>query len=316
MHMKTDKMRQCEHFPWDCFSPARANPDQSDIISLNTVGRHVNMKISRIMAQLALKKAVSIAVIAGIAVSMAACSAKQTETESQNDDRVSMTTRATESEMLETSMSEPNQSIDPVNDTSEITTESTTEETTTTKAATPTPLPVRKTTVTNAYKKNTRNWATGEKQVNKIPKVNIEGIDTTKLNKKIYNSYKDCSDFSYSYYIGKTYVSILCDGGADGCYTEWVFNISRRTGKEMTRAEMLKELGISSKKFNSRVKKAIKKYLKGDLSTKSKAYKKAISKKTLNKTTPYVNSKGKLCYITSIIDPLDGYGAEHLYGTC
>jgi len=271
------------------------------------------MKTPRIMALLALKKAVSIAIITGIAVSMAACSAKNAETESQIDDKATVMTRATETEMGETGMSEPNQTIDPVNGT---TTESTTEETTTTKAATPTPLPVRKTTVTNAYKKNTRNWATGEKQVNKIPKVNIEGIDTTKLNKRIYNSYKDCGDFSYSYYIGKTYVSILCNGGADGCYTEWVFNISRRTGKEMTRAEMLKELGISSKKFNSRVKKAIKKYLKGDLSTKSKAYKKAISKKTLNKTTPYVNSKGKLCYITSIIDPLDGYGAEHLYGTC
>ena len=279
------------------------------------------MKISKLMAQRALKKAVSVAVVAGIAVSMAACSAKQTETESQIDDRIEPTTRVTES-MDNRGGNEPNQSIASTVGSSESTTESTTEETTTEETSasssqTTTAKAIGKTTVTTASKKTVK---ISEKHTNRIPKVNIAGVNTDAVNKEINNYCKSFFKYDYvdySYYIGKTYVSIYIDAGwNDGGGTERAFNISRKTGKKLSRAQMLKELGISSKKFNSRVKKAIKKYFKGSLSPKSKDYKKAISSKTLKKTTPYVNSKGKLCFITSIIDPLDGYGADHIFGTC
>ena len=241
-------------------------------------------------------------------------------TNSQKDDRIEVNTRATKSGD-DNYIDEPNQSIDITLGTTRETTETTTEstpETTPTPTPTPTPVPIGKTTVTAAKKKKYSNdFGSG---TSRIPKVTIEGVDTSAINKEIS---KFCNEFykydvvEYSYYIGKTYVSIFISiGFNDGGGTEKVYNISRRTGKKMSRAEMLKELGISSKKFNSRVKKAIKKYLKGDLKPSSKAYKKAISNKTLNKTTPYSDSKGKLCYITSIADPLDGYGSEHLYGRC
>ena len=87
------------------------------------------MKLSRKVAHLALKKVVSIVVIAGIAVSLTACPADTAGTNGQIDDRLTATTRTTESEMLETGMSEPNQSIDPVQGTPETTTDAPTETT-------------------------------------------------------------------------------------------------------------------------------------------------------------------------------------------
>ena len=55
-------------------------------------------------------KVVTLAVIASLCASFTACN-----NNSQIDDRTTTTTRTTESEMLETGMSEPNQTIDPVN---------------------------------------------------------------------------------------------------------------------------------------------------------------------------------------------------------
>jgi len=262
------------------------------------------------------KRIVSALLATCIMFSFAACN-----TNSQKDDRIEVNTRVTKTGD-DNYIDEPSQSIASTLGTTTETTETTTEstpETTPTPTPTPTPVPIGKTKVTTAQKKKNKNTDFGD-DYNRIPKVTIEGVDTSAINKEIS---KFCKEYykdefiDYSYYIGKTYISLfLSVGYGDGGGTEKVYNISRRTGKKMSRAEMLKELGISSKKFNSRVKKAIKKYLKGDLKPSSKAYKKAISNKTLNKSTPYSDSKGKLCYITSIVDPLDGYGAAHLLGRC
>ncbi len=260
------------------------------------------------------KRIIAALLAASILFSLAAC-----QNGGQKDDRIELTTRATESED-NGYISEPNQTIESTLGTTAETTETTTATTTAepTPTPTPTPVPIGKTTVTAAKKKKYSNDF--ESGTSRIPKVTIEGVDTSAINKEMS---KFCNEFykydvvEYSYYIGKTYVSIfLSIGFNDGGGTEKVYNISRRTGKKMSRAEMLKELGISSKKFNSRVKKAIKKYLKSYLKPSSKAYKKAISNKTLNKTTPFADSKGKLNYITSIYDPTDGYGSTHICGKC
>ncbi|MBR5419025.1 hypothetical protein IK110_02145 [Candidatus Saccharibacteria bacterium] len=90
------------------------------------------MKFSRKMAHLALKKVVSSIIITGIAVSLTACPADTAESVNQIDDRTTVAARPTESEMGESGMSEPNQTIDPVRNTTVETTEAmeTTAETT------------------------------------------------------------------------------------------------------------------------------------------------------------------------------------------
>ena len=155
----------------------------------------------------------------------------------------------------------------------------------------------------------------GEKVTCRIPKVTIEGVDTSAINKKMYKSFDKDGYFDYEFYIGKTYVSILCDWSMDGGASFWSYNISRRTGKQMTRAELLAEFGVTNAQFNARVKKAImKEWTKKERSKFKKAYKKAISTKNLNKASAYVNKKGKLCFIADDNRPYNGYG-EPVLGT-
>ena len=188
-----------------------------------------------------------------------------------------------------------------------------------------------KVTVSDAYKKSYGKNQWGYKATVKIPKITIEGVSTKAINKEILNYCKknsgnECS-CSYSYYIGKTYVSILIilqeehDMSPATMYN--VYNISRSSGKKMSKKSMLKTLGISAKKFKSRVKKAITKYYKNDIGYSSKApsyikrdYKKAVSSKYLNKAIPYVNSKGKVCYMIKLLPIPAGAGAYDHCGTC
>ena len=102
-----------------------------------------------------------------------------------------------------------------------------------------------------------------------------------------------------------------------------VYNISRSSGKKLSKKSMLKTLGISAKKFKSRVKKAVTKYYKKDIGYSSKApsyikrdYKKAVSSKYLNKAIPYVNSKGKVSYMIKLLPIPAGAGAYDHCGTC
>ena len=185
--------------------------------------------------------------------------------------------------------------------------------------------------MSDAYKKAYGKNQWGYKATVKIPKITIDGVSTKAINKEILdyckkNSGNECS-CGYSYYIGKTYVSILIvlqeehDMSPATMYN--VYNISRSSGKKLSKKSMLKTLGISAKKFKSRVKKAVTKYYKKDIGYSSKApsyikrdYKKAVSSKYLNKAIPYVNSKGKVSYMIKLLPIPAGAGAYDHCGTC
>ncbi len=185
---------------------------------------------------------------------------------------------------------------------------------------------IGKATVSDAYKKAYKSGY--GKFTARIPKITISGVDTKKLNKEIYDYFKpkiaSWRECNYSYYIGKTYISILIkleehhdESPATNYY---VYNISRKTGKKLSRAQMLKELGIKESSFESRAKKAIKKAWKNPAINSSdydkKYYKKAISKSSLKKVIPYVNSKGKLCYLLKNMSVPAGSGSYDANGTC
>ena len=265
-----------------------------------------------------------------------------TKSSSQKDDRTDLTTRQTETG-LRPDMSEPNQTIntmapDQTTGTSDEGETSEPEETTTSDGTTatgttakPTAKPLGKVKVTDAYKKTLKNEKVGKFTV-RIPKLTIEGVDTSKINKEMYNLCKKeigkHMGSNYSYYIGKKYVSILLsfkeqhDDSPATYYS--IFNISRSTGKKLTKKAMLKTLGISNKKYTARVKKAVKRYyVKGFNYSSKKAdkwmkglYKKATSAKTLKRAVPYVNSKGKVCYMITQLPVPGGAEAYDTCGTC
>ena len=183
--------------------------------------------------------------------------------------------------------------------------------------------------VTDAYKKNYPKNAYGYKAKVRIPRVTIPGVNTKDINNKIYkyckkNSGKTCS-CNYAYYVGKTYISIRLvfqeehDMSPSTDYK--IYNISRKNGKQMSRAEMLKALNIKSSKFNARVKKAVIKYMNHndqwlDYSRYTEMYNRNISKDKLKKTIPYVNSKGKLCFLYKSFEIPAGRGFYDHCGRC
>jgi len=284
------------------------------------------------------KRIVAAFLITSIMLSFAACN-----TNSQKDDRIDLTTRETETNPTG-NIDEPQQSIaDPLGPTTasggETTEESDTTEPADTTASTetsgttakPTTKALGKVTVSDAFKKTYAKNQFGYKATVRIPKITIAGVSTKAINKEIYDTCKKkagnyCS-CKYSYYIGKTYVSIIVclseehDNSPATFYN--VYNISRSSGKKLSRKQMLKILKISSKKFNSRVKKAITKVYKRDFGYSSKApsyvkreYKTAVSSKYLNKAIPYVNSKGKVSYMIKQLPFPAGSGQYDCHGTC
>ncbi len=271
-------------------------------------------------------------------LSFAAC-----QNSSQKDDRIEFSTRATKSE-YNGYMSEPNQTIESTSGTTAVPDAETTEEAETTEpadttasaessetSAKPTAKALGKVKVTDAYKKAYGKNQFGKKASVRIPKITISGVDTKKLNKEIYNYCKKnagnyCS-CSYGYYIGKTYVSLFIklqeEHDSSPAWYYRVYNISRSNGKKLSRKQMLKILKLSDKKFNSRVKKGITKYYKKMIGYTSKApsnvkrdYKKATSSKYLNKAIPYLNSKGKVCYMIRDLPIPAGAGSYDHCGTC
>lgn len=234
-------------------------------------------------------------------------------------------TETTESETEETTTSEETTAEET---TTEETTKETTEETTTTeKAATPTPKPIGKTTVANAYSRTFK--VNKDKFTTKYPKVTIKGVSTSAVNKEIADKFgpiakKNDSVVKYSYYIGKKYVSILVtvnlDAGKDGS-DYYVYNVSRVTGKKLTKAEMLKLLGMKESAFKSKVTSGIKKWWTNNIPnyTKTKSYKemynKAIASKSINSAVPFVNSKGKTCFLLRQMKAPTQAGTNDIYAT-
>ena len=277
------------------------------------------------------KRIIAAFLAAGILFSLAAC-----QNGGQKDDRIELSTRATESED-NGYISEPNQTIestlgttaDPSGETTDADTTASTESSGT--SAKPTAKALGKVKVSDAYKKSYGKNIWGYKATVKIPKITIAGISTKAINKEILDYCKkrsgsECS-CRYSYYIGKNYVSILIileeehDNSPATMYN--VYNISRSSGKKMSKKAMLKVLKLSNKKFKSRVKKAITKYYKKNLGYSSKApsyvkrdYKKAVSSKYLNNAIPYANSKGKVSFMIKDLPIPAGAGNYDHCGTC
>ena len=167
-----------------------------------------------------------------------------------------------------------------------------------------------KTTVSDAYK---RSFTIKKKQkyTTKYPKVTIKGVSTSEINKEIADKFapiakKDESVVKYSYFIGDNFVSIFVtvnlDAGKDGS-DYYVYNVSRITGKKLNKSEMLDILDMKDSAFKSKVTEGITNWwntnipsYKEDDSSKE-LYNKAIAAKSINSAVPFVNSKGKTCFL-------------------
>lgn len=284
------------------------------------------------------KRIIAVFMLACMLCSMAACDAtslipgQQTKTPVTSS-VVQTSATTTESEQTTTTEETTEETTAEETTAAETTKEETTttaSETTeaTTKAATPTPKPIGKTTVTNAYSR-TFTIKNNGKFTTKYPKVTIKGISTAAVNKEIANKFKAIakkneSVVKYSYYIGKKYVSILVsvnlEAGKDGS-EYYVYNISRVTGKKLTKAEMLKLLNIKSSAFDKKVKTGVTKWwntniLKNDKSSKTKKmYNNAIASKSISSAVPFVNTKGKTCFLLRQMKAPTQAGVNDIYAT-
>lgn len=281
----------------------------------------------------------SISLLLALTVLLTAC---QKETKSSTEASgtgsevgTELTTRATESE-LKPGLSEPNQTIETMDSDKPTESDETAAPDATTVSGTtakPAAKKLGKVTVTDLFKSTYKNRYRQGKVTSRLPKISIEGVDTKAVNKEISNKFlkkaknaakHDETYFTYKYYIGKTYVSILItyDNSCGGyLMDQYVYNISRTTGKKMSKKQMLKALGISNKKFNSRVKKVVKRhftkqgYPSTDNYTRTQ-YKKALSSKTINRAIPWVNAKGKVCFLINAMPIIGGADEDNFISTC
>lgn len=284
------------------------------------------------------KRIIAVFMLACMLCSMAACDAtslipgQQTKTPVTSS-VVQTSATTTESEQTTTTEETTEETTAEETTAAETTKEETTttaSETTeaTTKAATPTPKPIGKTTVTNAYSR-TFTIKNNGKFTTKYPKVTIKGVSTAAVNKEIANKFKAIakkneSVVKYSYYIGKKYVSIMVsvnlEAGKDGS-EYYVYNISRVTGKKLTKAEMLKLLNIKSSAFDKKVKTGVTKWwntniLKNDKSSNTKKmYNNAIASKSISSAVPFVNTKGKTCFLLRQMKAPTQAGVNDIYAT-
>ena len=279
------------------------------------------------------KRIVAVFMLSSMLFSLAACNgagllpSKESTSETTSVTEEPSSSETTESEQ-ETTTAEPTTEETTASEetTEEETTTSETTSETTTEAATPTPMPIGKTTVTNAYSRSFKVPIYG-KFTTKYPKVTIEGVSTSEINNEIAKKFspiakKNDSVVKYSYYIGKKYVSILItvnlDAGMEGD-DYYVYNVSRETGKKLSKSEMLKLLGLTSSSFNSKVKSGVKKWWKSyvlydDKSKKTKKmYNTAIGSKSISSAVPFVNSKGKKCFLLRQMKTPDQFEYTDIY---
>jgi hypothetical protein len=264
------------------------------------------------------KKIIAIIMASSTLLSLAACNSIGLQPTTQSTSAITTVTETSATSAPETTETE--ETTEETTESEETTTEETsetkatetkaTEATTSETTAKPTPKPIGKTTVSNAYSRSFKVTGYG-KFTTKYPKVTIEGVSTSEINNEIAKKFspiakKNDSVVKYSYYIGKKYVSIMItvnlDAGMEGD-EYYVYNVSRETGKKLSKNEMLNLLGLTSSSFNSKVKSSVKKWwkteiLKYDKSKKTKKmYNTAIASKSINSAVPFVNSKGKKCYL-------------------
>ena len=281
------------------------------------------------------KKIIAIIMASSTLFSLAACNSIGLTPTTQSTSVITTVTQTSETSAPETTETE--ETTEETTESEETTTEETsetkvtetkaTEETTSETTAKPTPKSIGKTTVSNAYKRTFTVNKT--KYTTKYPKITIKGVSTTSINKEIANKFgpiakKNASVVKYSYYIGKKYASIFVtvnlDAGKDG-NNYYVYNVSRVTGKKLSKSEMLKLLGMKDSAFKSKVTTGVKKWwndniLKNDKTAATKKlYNKAIASKSINSAVIYVNSKGKKCFLIRQMKAPTQMGNNDIYMT-
>ena len=281
------------------------------------------------------KKIIAIIMASSTLFSLAACNSIGLTPTTQSTSVITTVTQTSETSAPETTETE--ETTEETTESEETTTEETsetkvtetkaTEETTSETTAKPTPKPIGKTTVSNAYKRTFTVNKT--KYTTKYPKITIKGVSTTSINKEIANKFgpiakKNASVVKYSYYIGKKYASIFVtvnlDAGKDG-NNYYVYNVSRVTGKKLSKSEMLKLLGMKDSAFKSKVTTGVKKWWNDNIlnndktAATKKLYNKAIASKSINSAVIYVNSKGKKCFLIRQMKAPTQMGNNDIYMT-
>ncbi|MBR5181106.1 MAG: hypothetical protein IKW88_02510 [Clostridiales bacterium] len=277
------------------------------------------------------KKIIAILMASSTLLSLAACNTTTPATSVTTLPPETTAMSVTETTTEETTTSEETT-------TEETTTEETTAETSESKAtaapettaetsAKATSKTIGKTTVANAYSRTFK--IKKDKFTTKYPKITIKGVSTSAINKEIADKFgpickKNEGVVKYSYYIGKTYVSIFItvnpEAGMDGwCY--YVYNVSRETGKKLSKAEMLKIWNMKDSAFKSKVTSGVKKWWTTNIpdykknKTDKAMYNKAIASKSINSAIPFVNSKGKKCFLLRQMKAPTQFGDNDIYAT-
>ena len=278
------------------------------------------------------KKIMALLMASCTLVSLAACNSGKAVPSSETTALITSETVASESSIPETTEEEteaPTTSEESftaeTSETSETTEKKATETSETSTAATS--KSIGKTTVTDAYKRTFTLKKT--KYTTKYPKVTIKGVSTSAVNKEIADKFgpiakKNESVVKYSYYVAKNYVSIFVtvnlDAGMEGS-NYYVYNVSRETGKKMTKAEMLKAWNMKDSAFKSKVNASVKKWWTTNIPNYKKnkndkaMYDKAIAAKSINSAVPYVNSKGKKCYLLRQMKAPTQFTYNDIYST-
>ena len=164
---------------------------------------------------------------------------------------------------------------------------------------------LRKVTVSNAYR---RSFKSGKKTyTTQYPKITVDGLNTSKVNKEIADTFKSIakknkSRIYYSYYVRKYLISVVVtvevEAGNKDHRNYYVYNVSRINGKKLTRAQVLKSLGYKSSTFDAKVKAAQAEVCK----TAKKMYNNSLASKKIVTAMPYMNANGKVCYLLRQIE--------------
>lgn len=178
----------------------------------------------------------------------------------------------------------------------------------------------------NAYK---RTFKKGKKSYKtQYPKIMIANVNTTKVNKEIADKFKPIAKknnyrVGYTYYVRKYLISVVVfvekNPGNAKTRDYYVYNVSRINGKKLTRAQVLKSLGMKEATFNTKVKASLQNYWKNNFKKDTSAEKKEMEKKSyttksLNSAMPYMNTNGKISYVLRQVETPNG--KVDIYGTC
>ena len=173
-----------------------------------------------------------------------------------------------------------------------------------------------------------------------IPEVIISDTDTMPVNSAIYSEYKymtelyaknDPNDFEfyeswgdstgldYDYYIADDFVSLCVYGYCFsrpedlGCYSldRKIYNVSVETGHQLSKNEMLSMLNMTESGFHDLVRESIAEgwptvvsdLMLNDADTLKTCYESNISDKCVEKAQPFVDSKGIIRFVCTIVVP-------------